>query len=132
MGDEGVDQGAVRVAGRGVDHQAGGLVEHEEVLVLKEDGKRHGFALRCGGGWGGGGEPVGGAGAHGFGGVGGDGAVTREQAFQEHPLDAGAGDGADGFCQEDIQPQAGIFRRGEDGYFRERVCRINHRRICGG
>ncbi len=37
MGEQGVDQGAVLVAGRGVHDQPGRLVEHDQVGVLVED-----------------------------------------------------------------------------------------------
>ncbi len=42
--EEGVDEGAVPVADGGVDDEARGLVEDEEVLVLEED--REGDVLR--------------------------------------------------------------------------------------
>ena len=34
--EQGVDQGAVGVAGGGVDHQAHGLVDHDDILVLED------------------------------------------------------------------------------------------------
>jgi hypothetical protein len=37
MGEQGVDRGALLVAGRGMDDEAGGLVEDDEVGVLVED-----------------------------------------------------------------------------------------------
>src|SRR3546814_15784427 len=46
MGDEGVYQGPVGVAGGGMDDQAGGLVQHDEVAVLVEDLQRDRLALQ--------------------------------------------------------------------------------------
>ena len=46
MGEQGVDQGAVFVAGRRMHDQAGGLVEHEQVGVLVEDGEGDRLAAR--------------------------------------------------------------------------------------
>ena len=67
MGDEGVDQRAVRVAGGGVDDQAGGLVQHQQIGVLVEDGERQVLALSGVAGSGAGGAKlVGGAGCTGF------------------------------------------------------------------
>jgi len=41
-GDQRVDQSVVPVTRRGVDHQAGRLVDHGEVIVLEDDGERKG------------------------------------------------------------------------------------------
>jgi len=38
--EEGVDEGPALMAGRGVDHQPGGLVDNEQVVVLVHDGHR--------------------------------------------------------------------------------------------
>ena len=46
MGEQRVDQGAARVARRRMDHEAGGLVEHEQVLVLEHDVERARLRLR--------------------------------------------------------------------------------------
>ena len=45
MGDERVDQGAVGVARRRVDDQPGGLVHHDQMLVLIGDRERDGLRL---------------------------------------------------------------------------------------
>ena len=45
VGEERVDQGPVRVAGRRVDDQAGRLVEHDQLRVLVEDMQRHDLGL---------------------------------------------------------------------------------------
>ena len=49
MGDQGVDEGRVRVARRGVDHQAGGFVDHQQVRVLVDDVERDVLRPRNGG-----------------------------------------------------------------------------------
>ena len=132
MGDEGVDQRAVRIAGGGVDDQAGRLVQHQQIGVLIEYRERQVLAERgCGFGCRGA-KLVGGAGLHGFRDIGGDVAVASQQAFQDHALDAGARDGADALSQEFVEPGAGILWCGDGTEFRERGCRINHGRICGG
>ena len=46
VGEQGVDQGAARMARRRMDHQARRLVEHEQVLVLEHDVERR--ASACG------------------------------------------------------------------------------------
>ena len=45
MGEQGVDQGTVPVAGRRMDDQAGRLVDHDDVVVFVGDGKLHGLGL---------------------------------------------------------------------------------------
>jgi hypothetical protein len=53
MSQQGVDERAGGVTGAWVHHQAGGLVDHQEILVLEEDIQRDGFgaeAKRLGGG----------------------------------------------------------------------------------
>ena len=45
MGDQGVDQGAVRVARRRVDHQARRLVDDDEMGVLVDHLERQGLAV---------------------------------------------------------------------------------------
>src|SRR5579863_8503877 len=46
MGDEGVNQGALGVAGGGMDHQAGGLIKNQEMVVLEDDIERNVFAAQ--------------------------------------------------------------------------------------
>lgn len=46
MGDECVDQGAVRVSGGRMHHQPGRLIDHDEVRVFVHHGERDGLALR--------------------------------------------------------------------------------------
>ena len=45
VGEQGVDQRPARVSGGRMHHQAGGLVEHQEVLVLEHDIERQHLAL---------------------------------------------------------------------------------------
>ena len=40
MADEGVDEGALAVAGRRMDDEAGGLDDHDEMRVLEDDVER--------------------------------------------------------------------------------------------
>jgi hypothetical protein len=49
MGDEGVDEGVVRIAGSRMDHKTRRLVDHDHVLVLIDDREVHGLALGLGG-----------------------------------------------------------------------------------
>src|SRR6201999_4018051 len=49
MGDEGVDQCPFRIARCRMDHHAGGLVDHDEIVVLIDDVEIHRLALRLGG-----------------------------------------------------------------------------------
>ena len=51
MGDQGIHQGARFISGTGMDHEAGGLVDDDHVLVLVDDAKVHGLGqgLRRGG-----------------------------------------------------------------------------------
>ena len=44
MGDQGIDQGLVRIAGGGMDDHPRRLVDDDEILVLIDDGKIHGLA----------------------------------------------------------------------------------------
>ena len=46
MGDEGVHQRAALIARRGVDDEAGRLVEHDQVGVLVQDHERYGLGQR--------------------------------------------------------------------------------------
>jgi hypothetical protein len=41
MGQQRVDEGAVGIAGRGMDHEPRRLVEHQQVRVLIDDGEIH-------------------------------------------------------------------------------------------
>ena len=50
MGQHGVGEGVVRVAWRGVGHEARGLVDHEQVRVLVHDVQIHGLGDKGGGG----------------------------------------------------------------------------------
>ena len=49
--EEGVDERAVAVAGGGMNDQAGGLVDHDEVVIFEDNRERQ--ILRRGGGGGG-------------------------------------------------------------------------------
>lgn len=49
MGDQCVDQSAVRIARCGMHHQPGGLVDDDEVVVLIDHVQRDILALRLGG-----------------------------------------------------------------------------------
>ena len=49
MGDEGVDQGARRVAGPGMYDETFWLVDDDEVRILVHDGERHRLSRRLGG-----------------------------------------------------------------------------------
>ena len=46
VGDQGVHQGAGRIAGGRMHHQASGLVDDDHVVVLVDDGERDRFSLR--------------------------------------------------------------------------------------
>ena len=48
MGDEGVDQCAIRIAGSGVHHHAGRLVDDDEILVFEDDREVHRLAFWLG------------------------------------------------------------------------------------
>ncbi len=48
MGDQGVDQRAVQIAGRRMDHQPGRLVDNDQRIVLIDDRQRNILALRFG------------------------------------------------------------------------------------
>ena len=48
MMQQGVDQRAVGIARRRVDHQPGGLVDHDQVRVLEHDVQRYFLRLRLG------------------------------------------------------------------------------------
>ena len=45
-GEQRVDQGAARVARRGMGHEAGGLVDDEQVVILVDHGQRDGLGLQ--------------------------------------------------------------------------------------
>ena len=45
MGDQGVDQGVIRIAWRGVDDQARRFVDHDQRVVLKDHAERDRLAL---------------------------------------------------------------------------------------
>ncbi len=49
MGQQGVDQGVVGIARRGMDHHAGRLVQHQEIGVLIEDVQGARLRQRLGG-----------------------------------------------------------------------------------
>ncbi len=113
MGEERVHQGAVFVAGGGVDDEAGGLVQHDEVAVFVQDGEGDGLGL------GGGvddvrrGEFVGAAGADRVGRLGDENAVPRGVAGFDEVFDAGARDCADGFGEVAVRALAGGFLGGD-------------------
>src|SRR3546814_13737705 len=46
VGEKGVHQGSIRIAGGGMDDQAGGLVEHDEIAVLVKDVQRDRLAFQ--------------------------------------------------------------------------------------
>ena len=46
MGDQRIDQGQIRIAGRGMDHQAGRLVDHDQFGILIQDFERDFLPLR--------------------------------------------------------------------------------------
>ena len=48
MGDQGIDQRAVGIAGGGMHHQSGRLVDDDQVLVLVDHVQRNILALRHG------------------------------------------------------------------------------------
>jgi hypothetical protein len=48
MGNEGVDQGAGGIAGTGMHHHAGRLVDDDEAVILEHDIKRYVFCFRLG------------------------------------------------------------------------------------
>ena len=46
MGEQGVDQRAVRIAGCGMDDEAGGLVDHDDGVILEQNIERHCLRFR--------------------------------------------------------------------------------------
>ena len=46
MGDQGVDKGAVGITGRRVDDEPGGLVDHDDLIVLMQDAEGNRLPLR--------------------------------------------------------------------------------------
>src|SRR3546814_6930707 len=46
VGEKGVHLGSIRIAGGGMDDQAGGLVEHDEIAVLVKDVQRDRLAFQ--------------------------------------------------------------------------------------
>ncbi len=112
MGEQRVHQGAVLVAGSGVDDETRGLVEHQNVFVLVEDGEGDGLRLRGGGDGGRLAEFVERAGADGFGGYREGGTVAACVAGFDQAFDTGAGERAAGVRQEAVGALAGGFRGG--------------------
>ncbi len=114
MGEQGVDQGAFLVAGGGMHDQPGGLVQHDEMAVLEQDGEGDGLRLGDGADRVGRGDGIGGAGADRVGGLGEQRAVTRGVAGFDQGLDAAAGERADGFGEEAVGALAGGFGGRDD------------------
>jgi hypothetical protein len=110
MRQQGIDQGAVRVAGRRVDDEAGRFVQDNEVGVFIEDGERNGLRLRPGGLGGRDVEFVGHARFDRFRGFLDTAACDCEVAGLDQRLDAGAGDGADPVRQESVYTLARLIR----------------------
>ena len=114
MGQQGVDQRAVQVAGRRVDDQPGRLVEHDQVGVLIQDGQRDRLRLRRGRRRRRQMQRVGGAGAHRLGGLAQGGVALAGLAGLDQRLDAGARQRADGIGQEAVEPLARMAASGGD------------------
>jgi hypothetical protein len=112
MGEQGVDQGSVEVAGGGVNDEAGGFVEHDQGIVFIEDVERDGLGLRAGRAGGGGIEHVAGAGGDRGGGVGGGAAGGGDVAGFDQRFDAGAREGGEGVGEKAVEPRGGV--RGEN------------------
>ena len=105
MGEQGVDERMARVAGGGVDDEAGRLVEDEEIGVLEKDVEGDVLGLEEGGLGGGLGEGDERAGAElfaGFGRFSGE----RDVALLDEGLEAGAGEVGYFFCEEPVEPVA--------------------------
>ncbi len=49
MAEQGIDERAAWMPVRGMDHHAGGLVDDDEMFILKRDIERDGFCARLGG-----------------------------------------------------------------------------------
>ena len=114
MGDEGVDEGAVRVAGGGMDDETGRLVEDQQMAVFVEDGEGDCLSGRYGGGDGGEGDGILRAGADFFRNVSGDGAVASHGAFEEQKFQPGARQDRNFVAEEFVEALAGMFRAGFD------------------
>ena len=108
MGNERIDQGSRLVAGAGVNDQASGLVDDDQVLVFVDYGQRNGFGPWFGcHGWR----------DHGFhalaglqlvAGFGRGNTLDRDLAFRDKPLKAGAADLGKGERQEAVKPVWGF------------------------
>ena len=116
MGEQGVDQRAILVAGGGMHHQPSRLIEHQQVGILKQNFERD-ILLRGGaggyrGGWG---ELIEGAGAHRFGGGGERGAIDGGKAGFNQGFDARTRKRAVELRQETIGALAGRSEGGDNG-----------------
>jgi hypothetical protein len=103
VGEQGVDERVARVAGGGVDDEAGRLVEDEEIGVLEKDVEGDVLGLEEAGLGGGLGEGDERAGAELFAGLG---RFSRERdvALLDEGLEAGAGEVGYFFCEEPVEP----------------------------
>ena len=111
MGEQGVHQRALVVAGRGMDDEPRRLVEHDEVGILVEDGERDVLRLRGGGDGFRHCQGIGHAGLHGFGRVA-HGHVTAScHPVQDQVLDPRAGEGREALGQEAVEALALMIRR---------------------
>lgn len=105
MVEEGVDEGAIRIAGGGVDDDAVGFVDDEEIIVFEEDIEGDVLGDVLGEGIGGDGlgddhgEDV--SGFQGIAGFGGE-AVAEDVFLPDKNLDAGAGQLRDLGCEVGI------------------------------
>ena len=107
MGEQGVDQGAVLVARRGMDDQPGRLVEHHQVGVLVENRQRDRLRQRRRRDRGRRRQAVKRAGADGFGGLGDGDAVAGRVAGLDEVLHARAGKGGDTLGEEAVDALPG-------------------------
>ena len=113
MGDQGIDQGSVGIAGRGMHDKARGLVDDDQVVVFVDDIQRNILALRRRGrrrwhrhriifAWF---DPV-------------IGVFYRpraqeHRAFRQQLLEPGTGEIGEGGGQETVQPPAGMTVTGK-------------------
>jgi hypothetical protein len=114
MGEQGVDQGSVLVARRGVDDEAGRFIEHQQVVVFVEDGEGDRLRLRrsrdgrralhskatAGSNW--------------LGRIAQERAIPADRASLDQGLDACAGQAADGVGEEAVGARASGLRPGHD------------------
>ena len=114
MMEQRVDQRPLGVSGGGVDDQARGFVEHQQIVILEHDVERDGLR---GGGGGVGFGPADGDALTGAGGVGRfDGAaIDADVAAGDEPLNGSTGDGFEAGAQVSVDAftRVGVF----DGQF---------------